>query len=108
MQSTLKKPMRIWQTVDTFVDCVEWGENKAVLVHHRLHGGREYVRFRTWNRHKEKGVWYPTKRGFIVPVGNAEPLADALKAGADGVAGAKPDWFLAWELEEEERSEFAI
>ena len=96
--------MTIWQTVDTFIDCVPSGKNKAVLVHHRQHGGRTYVRFRTWNRHQEKGVWYPTRRGFIVPVGNAEPLADALRAGADGVEGSKPDWFLAWEREEEERS----
>ena len=34
------------------------------------------------------GVWNPTWRGFIVPVGNAEPLADAPIAGADGVEGS--------------------
>ncbi|MCH8149280.1 MAG: hypothetical protein IH987_15065 [Planctomycetes bacterium] len=100
--------MMIWQTVDTFIDSVEWGDNRAVLVHHRQHGGRKHVRFRTWNRHKDKGVWYPTKRGFIVPVGNAEPLATALRAGADGVEGSKPDWFLAWEREESERTKSAI
>ena len=108
MESATKKPMNIWQTVDTYIDCVEWGANKAVLVHHREHGGRKYVRFRKWNQHQEKRFWYPTRRGFIVPVGNAEPLAAALKAGADGVEGSKPDWFLAWEREEQERSESAI
>ncbi len=108
MRRKPRNPLRIWQTVDTYIDSVEWGGNRAVLVHHREHGGREYVRFRTWNRHKTKGVWYPTRRGFIVPVGNAEPLADALRAGADGVEGAKPDWFLAWEEEECERTKTAI
>ena len=105
MQNT--KPMKISQTVDMFIDSIQWSDNRAVLVHRREHGGRTYVRFRTWNRHKTKGVWYPSKRSFVVPVGNAEPLADALRLGADGVEGAKPDWFLAWELEEQERTESA-
>ena len=100
--------MEIWETVDTFIESVELGDNRAVLVHRRAHGCREYVRFRTWNRHQQKGVWYPTKRGFIVPVGNAELLADALRAGADGVEGSKPEWFLAWEREEIERTRSAI
>ncbi len=104
MQNTLKEPMKISQTNDTFIANVQWSANRAVLVHRREHGGRTYVRFRTWNRHKTKNVWYPSKRSFVVPVGNAEPLADALRAGADGVEGSKPDWFLAWEREENERS----
>ena len=107
MESATKKPLMIWQTVDTYIDCVEWGENRAVLVHHREHGGRDFVRFRAWNKHKDLGVWYPTRRGFIVPVGNAERLAAALKAGADGVKGSKPEWFLAWEREDNERSNSA-
>ena len=104
----MAKSLNIGRTTDTFIDSIQWSENRAVLVHRREHGGRTYVRFRTWNRHQEKGVWYPTKRGFIVPAGNAEPLAEALRAGANGVEGAKPDWFLAWEREEIERSESAI
>ncbi len=108
MSNTLKKPMNISQTDDKFIADVQWSDNRAVLVHRREHGGRTYVRFRTWNRHKTKGVWYPSKRSFVVPVGNAEPLAAALKAGADGVEGAKPDWFLAWEREEIERTRSAI
>ena len=108
MESATKKPLMIWQTVDTYIDCIEWGANKAVLVHHREHGGRKYVRFRKWNLHQEKRFWYPTRRGFIVPVANAEPLAAALKAGADGVEGTKPDWLLDWEEEEFERTKTAI
>ena len=104
MEKTLKKPMKFSQTVDTFIANVQWSDNRAVLVHRREHGGRTYVRFRTWNRHKTKGVWYPSKRSFVVPVGNAGPLADALRLGADGVEGSKPDWFLDWEREEDERS----
>ena len=107
MQNTLKKPQTIFQTDDVFVACIQWSDNRAVLVHRREHGGRTYVRFRTWNRHKTKNVWYPSRRSFIIPIANAEPLANALKAGADGVEGAKPDWFLAWEREEQERSESA-
>ena len=107
MQEKPRKPIKISQTVETFIDSIQWSDNRAVLVHRREPGGRTYVRFRTWNRHKEKGVWYPTRRGFIVPVGNAEPLAAALKAGADGVEGSKPEWFLAWEREDNERSNSA-
>jgi len=108
MQNTVKKPQTIFKTDDTFIAIVQWSDNRAVLVHRREHGGRTYVRFRTWNRHKTKGVWYPSKRSFVVPVGNAEPLAAALKAGAGGVEGAKPDWFLAWEQEESERTTSVI
>ena len=107
MEENKKRHLSIFETVDTFISSVQWSDNRAVLVHRREHGGRTYVRFRTWNRHKTKNVWYPTKRGFIVPVGNAESLATALKAGANGVEGAKPDWFLAWEQEEHERSDSA-
>ena len=108
MEENKKRHLSIFETVDTFISSVQWSDNRAVLVHRREHGGRTYVRFRTWNRHKTKNVWYPTKRGFIVPVNNAEPLADALKAGADGVEGTKPDWFLAWEREEADRAYFAV
>ncbi len=103
MQNTLKKPQTIFQSSDTFIDSIQWSDNRAVLVHRREHGGRTYVRFRTWNRHKTKGVWYPSKRSFVVPVGNAEPLAEALRLGADGVEGAKPVWLLDWEQEEADR-----
>ena len=108
MEENKKRPLSIFETVDTFINSVQWSDDRAVLVHRREHGGRTYVRFRTWNRHKTKNVWYPTKRGFIVPVNKAEPLAEALRAGADGVEGSKPGWFLAWEREEDERSMSAI
>ena len=62
MQNTVKKPQTIFQTDDLFIDSIQWSDNRAVLVHRREHGGRTYVRFRTWNRHKTKGVWYPSTR----------------------------------------------
>ena len=97
------KSLNIGRTTDTFIDSIQWSENRAVLVHRREHGGRTYVRFRTWNRHKTLNVWYPSKRSFVIPVGNAEPLADALRAGAESVESPKPDWFVAWEQEHAEK-----
>jgi len=102
MQEAPKRPVKIFKATDTFIDCVEWGGNRAVLVHRREHGGRSYVRFRTWNRHLEKGVWYPTKRGFIVPLDRAEALAESLRLGAHGEPREKPDWLVNWELEKDE------
>ena len=49
----------ITETVDTFMTCVPQGEHRAVLVYRRQHGGRDYVRLRTWHKHREKGAWYP-------------------------------------------------
>ena len=56
MQAKPKKPLTIFKTVDTFIDCFTRGDHSAVLVYRREHGGRSYVRFRTWNRNLEKGV----------------------------------------------------
>ena len=75
-------------TRDRFVACIPWNENSAVLVHQRERGRRFYVRFRTWNRHQTKGCWYPTKRGFIIPLQRAEALADSL---ADALKGRMSD-----------------
>ncbi len=84
-------------TSDKFVAAVPWDDWRTVLLHHRQHGGYEYIRFRTWNLHRTKLVWYPTKRGFVIPVQNATALADALLAGANGDFQAKPDWFVEHE-----------
>ena len=35
------KPKQISHTVNRFVDSVEWGDNRAVLVHRREHGRQE-------------------------------------------------------------------
>ena len=96
--------MKISQTVDTFIDSIQWSDNRAVLVHRREHGGREYVRFRTWNRHKTKGVWYPSPRFFVIPMDCAEALGRAILDGADGVQGTIPDWYEEFEREYKARS----
>ena len=89
-------------TEDTFITAVPWGTSRTVLVHRRTHGWRDYVRFRTWNKHRDKGVWYPSRRFFIIPVENAEHLADALEEAVAGVVSPKPDWLVAREQAEEE------
>ena len=70
-------------------------------------GRRFYVRFRVWNRHQKKGCWYPTKRGFIIPLQRAEALADSLLDAVNGRTSEKPGWLLGWE-EEEERKRFGV
>jgi len=76
-----------------------------VLIHHRIHGWREYIRLRTWNRHLVKRVWYPSRRFFIIPLQNAEALGHAILAAARGHAGFKPDWLVAREEAEERELE---
>ena len=41
-----RRPLTIYETVDTFVAAIPWGEWRIVLVHRREHGGRAYVRLR--------------------------------------------------------------
>ena len=96
----------IFQTIDEFMAAVPWDEWRTVLVYHRVHGGRAYIRIRTWNRHREKEVWYPTDRSFIIPVGNAEALATALRAAARQRATPKPDWLVAREEAENGKLEW--
>ena len=93
----------ILETVDQFITAVPWSSASAVLVHRRLHGGRVYVRIRKWNRHRTKGVWYPTKSGFVIPLDDADGLAYGIQAAARGHATEKPEWLLDWEEEEAER-----
>ena len=90
-------------TEDEFVAEVPWDYRRSVLVIRRQLKGGTFVRFRTWNLHQTKDVWYPTKRGFVIPIDDAEPLADALRAAANGETVAKPEWLVDYEREEEER-----
>lgn len=99
----------ILSTMDTFIQAVPWGEWPAVLVFHRQHGGRSYVRLRTWNRHRARGLWYPTKRFFVMPVEHAGALAGAIQAAARGVpVDEKPEWYEARERTDQERHEQQI
>ena len=87
----------ILETVDEFMAAVPWDEWRTVLVYRRQHGGRTYIRLRTWNKHRRFGSWYPSDRFFIIPIGNAGLLADAIQAAAEGRPGKKPDWLKARE-----------
>ena len=85
---------RFGPTTDRFMAAVPWGTSRMVLVHRRIHGHREYVRLRTWNRHTTKKVWYPSRRFFIIPIQNASALGEAILRAVDGLAEEKPDWFV--------------
>lgn len=91
----------ILETVDTFIAAVPWGTARTVLVYRREHGGRTYIRLRTWNRHRELGVWYPTKRYFVIPEADAGDLIYALEDAVADCPQVKPDWLVARERVEE-------
>ena len=93
----------ILETVDQFITAVPWSSANAVLVYRRFHGGRVYVCIRKWQRHRTKGVWYPSKRRCVIPLDDAVGLAYGIQAAARGHATEKPDWLLDWEEEEAER-----
>ena len=96
----------ILATADTFIAAVPWGKWRTVLVFRREHGGRTYIRLRTWNRHRAKRVWYPTDRFFVIPVEDADNLAEAIRAAARGEAKRKmPAWYRARERADLERYE---
>jgi len=105
---TIRKPKAksILMTTDTFIAAVPWGDWRQVLVFRREHGGRTYIRVRTWNRHRKKRVWYPTKRFYVIPVADAEALAEAIKAAAQNAPLAKkPNWYAAREMSDRQRYE---
>ena len=108
---TIRQPKAksILKTEDTFIAAVPWGDWRRVLVFRREHGGRTYVRVRTWNRHRTKRVWYPTNRFYVIPVEEAEALAEAIKAAAQNAPLAKkPKWYAARELADRERYEESL
>ena len=96
-------PDDVLHTVDTFIKAIPWGKSRSVLVYHRRHGARSYVRIRTWNLHRTKGVWYPSRRFFVVPFEHAADLGDAMFEARFGVFSEKPAWLIAREEEEERR-----
>ena len=95
----------ILDTVDKFIAAVPWGKWRAVLLYLRQHGGREWVRLRTWDKHRKKLVWYPTKRYFVIPIEDAEALANAIKAAARDNPSPKPDWLVRRERLERRKLE---
>ena len=76
-----------------FIAACPWGHNRAVAVYRRRHQGRKYVNLRVWNRHTTYRYWYPSRRYFTIPAGDADALAEAIRAAARGeVLGSEPDW----------------
>ena len=64
---------------DEFIAAVPWDEHRTILMF--IHEFRYYelVRWRTWNLHRVKNVWYPTKRFFMLPLDKAAALAGAIR-----------------------------
>ena len=89
----------ILETVDEFIAAVTWDDHRTVTVHRRRHGGRTYVRLRTWNCHLVLGVWYPSPRYFVIPLEHAEELARAILSAARWEPQPKPNWLIEHELE---------
>lgn len=87
----------VTRTVDTFIGEVPTGEGRCVLVYLREHGGRAYVRWRTFHRHRVGGYWYPDRRrAFVVPLEHAAALAEAILAASKGEAVSPvPPWLAA-------------
>ncbi|HEX8522419.1 MAG TPA: hypothetical protein VF669_09195 [Tepidisphaeraceae bacterium] len=81
-------------TVDTFIAEVPLEPHRSILVYLREHGGRQYVRWRVFHRHRKSGLWYPDKRrSFVIPLSGAAALGGAIAAATTGrAATAKPDW----------------
>ena len=60
-------------------------EHRVILVYHRQHGGRCYVRWRVFHKHRKGGNWYPDKRGaFVIPIHAAHALAAGIAAARLG------------------------
>ncbi len=84
----------IGPAVDEFRAAVPWTKNRMVIVYHRRHAGREYIRMRTFNRHQVKGCWYPAPRFYMVPIDHAEELGIAIIAAGRGRSpGPMPEWY---------------
>ena len=92
-------------TIVNFIAFVYFTKSRCVLVHRRLHGWREYIILRFWQRHKVKQFWYPSKRSFVVPVDKADEIVEAIQLAARGVAGEKPTWLTEREAAEDDQPE---
>lgn len=96
-----KKPAML-ETIDTFLAAVPWTKNRTVIIYLREHGGRRYVRIRTFNKHKTKGCWYPTKRYYMVPIQSAAALGKAIVAASKGKPfDPQPDWWAEFDKQYE-------
>ncbi|UCE58256.1 MAG: hypothetical protein JSU63_12525 [Phycisphaerales bacterium] len=86
----------ILDTVKTFIKAVPFGRGnwRTVIVESNEHGGRRFIHLRTFNKHRTKLAWYPTRRFFTIPIENARDLSEALRDAAAGWTSEKPDWLV--------------
>lgn len=89
------------ETVDEFVHAMPIGRRRTIVVHRRYHGGRVYLRMRTWNKHQKSGHWYPTKRYFVLPLQYGQYFHLVLRAATEGYGFSKPKWLMQREAEEQ-------
>ncbi len=93
-----RSPHSVLDTTDELVAAVPWGRWRSVLVYRRQHAGRTWIRLRTFNKHRIKEYWYPSRRYFVVPLDCALNLAEAITAAASGKRlGPEPDWYRNFE-----------
>lgn len=90
--------------IDTFMDCVSWTKNRMVIIYHRLHAGKEYIRLRTFHRHQVKGCWYPAQRFYMIPLASARELGNAIIAAGRGKSSPMPEWYADFEKQYNERA----
>ena len=101
----LSRTPAVLETVDTLLGAIPWTKNRAVIVYLREHGGRRYIRLRTFNRHREKGYWYPNKWGYTVPIRIAPALGNAIVAAGEGRPfGEPPEWYAGFEKQYKARA----
>src|SRR4051794_20646818 len=92
-------------TDDRFVGEIVLHPDKVILVFLRKHGGREFVRWRIFHRHRLSRRWYADKRRhFCIPVAAARALARAIAAGPHGKPITdKPGWVVEMDEHYEHR-----
>lgn len=81
---------------------VESTRNRSVVVFRRSYGDRTFIRMRVFNRHKERGFWYPSPRSFHVHQTCARQVGEAIICAADGVDYCQPpEWWAEFEAQYE-------
>ena len=88
---------------DDLMGFVEWTPNRQVLVFRRTHSDRTFVRTRVFNRHRERGFWYPSPRSFHVNQTCAAALGETIISAAQDEYRDPPEWWDAFESQYESK-----
>ncbi len=102
-KKTAKKNI-LGPAIDKFMAAIPWTKDRMVIIYHRLHAGKEYIRLRTFNRHQVKGCWYPAQRFYMVPLASSEQLGNAIIAAGRGQGGPMPEWYPDFEKQYNSRA----